>query len=68
MARPYQDRVDVRCIVLLTPLPNGIEVPASVPRIEIWPWRLPLLDPGMRDDSDVGIAVELLSEHFDAMI
>lgn len=68
IARSRHLPVESGSLILLAPCHHALEVPASVPHVEVWPWRYPPGNPGVGDDADVRVAGELLPEHFDAVV
>ena len=53
--------------VFLNPSLNSPNIPAFMPRIEICKRVRGLLDPVVRNDTYVGVAHDVLPEHFDAV-
>lgn len=55
-------------VVFLTPLHNTIIISAFVQCVELGPERIPLSNPSVRDDANIGVAGKLLPEHFNTMV
>ena len=57
-----------RWLMLLTPFHHAVIASAFMQRIKVWPRCLPPSNPCVGNNAYIGVARELLPEHFDAVI
>lgn len=58
----------IRCLVLVSPIQDPIEVPALMPHVKVGKGMDAMWHPVVGDDANIRVTHQLLSQHLDAVI